>query len=80
MSILFSVVARRNIVLARHADCVGNFSEVTEQLLAKIETSDNAKKTYSQGKFLYHYVCYNGLIFLCIAGKFGIDVHIALFK
>lgn len=67
MAILFSVVARRNIVLARHADCVGNFAEVTEQLLSKIESVENVRKTYSHGRYLYHYVCYNGLIFMCIA-------------
>lgn len=69
MAILFSVVARRNIVLARHADCVGNFAEVTEQLLSKIESVENVRKTYSHGRYLYHYVCYNGLIFMCIAGN-----------
>jgi hypothetical protein len=68
MAILFSVVARQNIVLARHADCVGNFAEVTEQLLAKIDSAENIRKTYSHGRYLYHYVCYNGLIFMCIAG------------
>ena len=68
MAILFSVVARQNIVLARHADCVGNFAEVTEQLLSKIESGENVRKTYSHGRYLYHYVCYNGLIFMCIAG------------
>ena len=69
MSILFSVVARRNIVLARHAEVVGNFSEVTEQLLAKIDSTENLKKSFSHGKYLYHYASHNGLIFLCIAGK-----------
>lgn len=65
MPILFAVVARGSTVLAKHASCAGNFTEVTEQILTKIP-ADNSKLTYSHGSYLFHYVCDDRIIFLCI--------------
>ncbi|XP_076619229.1 vesicle-associated membrane protein 7 [Colletes latitarsis] len=65
MPILYSVVARGQTVLAKHATCVGNFEEVTETILAKIPPH-NDMLTYSQGAYLYHYICYNNIIYMCI--------------
>lgn len=65
MPILFAVVARGGTVLAKYASCAGNFTEVTEQILAKIP-ADNSKLTYSHGSYLFHYVCDDRIIFLCI--------------
>ena len=49
MPILFAVVARGATVLAKYASCAGNFTEVTEQILAKIP-ANNSKLTYSHGR------------------------------
>lgn len=49
MPILFSVVSRGSTVLAKYASCAGNFTEVSEQVLAKI-SPENAKLTYSHGR------------------------------
>uniref|UniRef100_A0A8C4XA95 Vesicle-associated membrane protein 7 n=1 Tax=Erpetoichthys calabaricus TaxID=27687 RepID=A0A8C4XA95_ERPCA len=65
MAILFAVVARGTTVLAKHALCGGNFLEVTEQVLAKIP-SENNKLTYSHGNYLFHYICQDRIIYLCI--------------
>ncbi|MBN3279214.1 VAMP7 protein, partial [Polyodon spathula] len=65
MAILFAVVARGTTILAKHAWCGGNFLEVTEQVLAKIP-SENNKLTYSHGNYLFHYICQDRIIFLCI--------------
>lgn len=65
MPILFSVVARGTIVLAKYATCVGNFTEVTEQILSKIPPHDD-KLTYSHGTYLFHYVAENKLVYFCI--------------
>ncbi|RLU24168.1 hypothetical protein DMN91_004378, partial [Ooceraea biroi] len=65
MPILYSVVARGTIILAKHAACVGNFEEVTAKILAKIPP-DNDKLTYSQGPYLFHYICEDRLIYMCI--------------
>ncbi|XP_069049750.1 vesicle-associated membrane protein 7 [Lepisosteus oculatus] len=65
MAILFAVVARGTTILAKHAWCGGNFLEVTEQILAKIP-SENNKLTYSHSNYLFHYVCQDRIIYLCI--------------
>lgn len=65
MPILYSVVARGTIILAKHAACVGNFEEVTAKILAKIPP-ENDKLTYSQGPYLFHYICEDYLIYMCI--------------
>nr|XP_014030060.1 unnamed protein product [Salmo salar] len=65
MAILFAVVARSCTILAKHAWCGGNFLEVTEQILAKIP-SENNKLTYSHGSYLFHYICHDRIIYLCI--------------
>ncbi|KAI2657332.1 Vesicle-associated membrane protein 7 [Labeo rohita] len=65
MAILFAVVARGSTVLAKHACFSGNFLEVTEQILAKIP-SENNKLTYSHGSYLFHYICHERIVYLCI--------------
>jgi hypothetical protein len=65
MPILYSVVARGITVLAKYASCPGNFSEVTEQIIAKIPP-DDSKLTYSHGSFLFHYICEDRIIYMCI--------------
>ncbi|GLH14562.1 Synaptobrevin [Gryllus bimaculatus] len=65
MPILFSVVARGTTILAKYASCAGNFAEVTEQILGEI-APDNSKLTYSNGSYLFHYICENRIIYMCI--------------
>jgi Regulated-SNARE-like domain len=66
MPIIYSLVARTTTILAKYAECVGNFAEVTEQILPKIQTDVNNKLTYSHGNYLIHYVCENKVIYMCI--------------
>lgn len=65
MPILYSVVSRGATVLAKYATCAGNFAEVTEQIISKIPPH-NDKLTYSHGNYLFHYICENRLIYMCI--------------
>ncbi|CAH2229709.1 jg2259 [Pararge aegeria aegeria] len=65
MAIMFSVVARGTVVLAKYATCAGNFTEVTEQILSKIPPHDD-KLTYSHGNYLFHYIAENKLVYFCI--------------
>jgi len=65
MAILFAVIARGTAILTQYAGCVGNFIEVTEQVLAKISPENN-KLTYSHGSFLFHYICDDRIVYLCI--------------
>ncbi|XP_067948253.1 vesicle-associated membrane protein 7-like [Watersipora subatra] len=65
MPILFSTVSQGVVVLAKHATCSGNFLEVTEQVLGKIRTP-NEKLTYAHGKYLFHYISEDRIVYLCI--------------
>ncbi|KAG8228902.1 hypothetical protein J437_LFUL011149 [Ladona fulva] len=65
MPILYSVIARGTTVLTKFASCPGNFSEVTEQVIEKIPP-ENAKLTYSHGSYLFHYICEDRIIYMCI--------------
>ncbi|KAF5289933.1 hypothetical protein FQA39_LY14942 [Lamprigera yunnana] len=65
MPILYSVISRGATVLAKYAACAGNFPEVTEQIISKIPLQDN-KLTYSHGNYLFHYICQNKIIYMCI--------------
>ncbi|XP_029036195.1 vesicle-associated membrane protein 7 [Osmia bicornis bicornis] len=65
MPILYSVVARGPVVLAKYAACTGNFEEVTENILAKIPPQ-NDRLTYSQGPYRFHYICEDNIIYMCI--------------
>lgn len=66
MPILYSVISRGSTILAKNAECVGNFAEVTEQIINKISLSSNEKLTYSHGKYLIHYICEDRIIYMCI--------------
>ncbi|KAB7505356.1 Vesicle-associated membrane protein 7 [Armadillidium nasatum] len=66
MPILYSVISRNATVLARNAICAGNFAEVTEQILDKINANEASRLTYSHASYLFHYVTENGVIYLCI--------------
>lgn len=65
MPILYSVISRSTTVLAKYAECVGNFAEVTEQIMVKI-AKDNHKLTYSHGSYLIHYIAQDNVIYMCI--------------
>lgn len=65
MPILYSVISRGTTVLAKYAQCVGNFAEVTEQIMLKIK-AENHKLTYSHGNYLIHYICEDRIIYMCI--------------
>lgn len=65
MPLLFSVISRGKTVLAKYATCAGNFAEVTEQIVSKISPYDH-KLTYSHGSYLFHYICENEIIYMCI--------------
>lgn len=65
MPILYSVVARGTTVLAKYASCPGNFAEVTDQILTKIPP-ENGKLTLSHGSYLFHYICEDRIIYMCI--------------
>lgn len=78
MPILYSVISRGTVVLAKYASCAGNFAEVTEQILSKIAPF-NDKLTYSHGNYLFHYVCENRIVYFCITDDVSIYLYITFF-
>ena len=65
--LLCCVVSRGTTVLARYAQCAGNFSEICELVLAKIPPGEG-RMSYSHGEFFYHYTSKQGIITLAISG------------
>ncbi|XP_057334774.1 vesicle-associated membrane protein 7 [Microplitis mediator] len=65
MPILYSVISRGPTILAKYATCTGNFEEVIDKILPKIPPH-NDKLTYSQGPYLFHYICEDRIIYMCI--------------
>lgn len=70
MPILYSVISRGTTPLAKFADCVGNFGEVTEHIIERIDLR-NSKTTYTHGDYLIHYTCENKLVYMCITDNVG---------
>lgn len=77
MPILYSVVCRGTVILAKYASCAGNFAEVTEQIITKIPPQDD-KLTYSHGNYLFHYICENRVVYMCITDDVRIIILIKL--
>ena len=74
--ILCCVVSRGTTVLARYAQCAGNFSEICELVLGKIPPGDG-KMSYSHGEFFYHYTSKQGIITLAISGRKHQELNIS---
>ncbi|XP_050099687.1 vesicle-associated membrane protein 7 [Anopheles aquasalis] len=65
MPIIYSAISRGQTVLAKYADCVGNFTEVAEQIIDRMD--ENAPKlTYKHGNYLIHLIRDNQIIYMCI--------------
>lgn len=69
MAILYSVVSRHKTILSRYAACIGNFGEITDLVLSKLDSETNTKMTYQSGPYNYHYVIQDGVVFLCITDE-----------
>ncbi|XP_026468958.1 vesicle-associated membrane protein 7-like [Ctenocephalides felis] len=67
MPILYSVVFRGTTVLAKYASCTGNFAQVTEEIMVKIPAHD--KLTFSHTNYLFHYICKNRIIYMCLTNN-----------
>ncbi|KAG0248233.1 Vesicle-associated membrane protein, partial [Actinomortierella ambigua] len=66
MSIIYALVARGSIILAEYTNSSGNFTTVTEAILGKIPPN-NSKLTYVYDRYLFHYICEDGLTYMCMA-------------
>lgn len=67
MPIIYAIVARATVVLAEHATLTGNFASVALQILQKIPSQENSQLTLVYDRYLFHYICKDGIIFMCMA-------------
>ena len=68
MPIVFSAIASNRNLVWNFASCDGNFTEITEQVLAKLPPCDS-KMTYSHGVYLLHYIAEDNYLYFCITDK-----------
>lgn len=65
MPLFYSVITRGMVVLAKHANYQGNFAEILEGVLTQIGT-ENKKQSLLHDRYLYHYICEDQIIYMCI--------------
>ncbi|CAI2182429.1 3431_t:CDS:2 [Funneliformis geosporum] len=66
MSLIYGLVARGSVILAEYTSSSGNFTQVTQAILEKIPPN-NSKLTYVYDRYLFHYICEDGLTYMCMA-------------
>ncbi|KAJ1978871.1 hypothetical protein H4R33_005860 [Dimargaris cristalligena] len=80
MAIITALVARGPIILAEHATESGNFNTVTQAILEKIPPN-NSKLTYVYDRYLFHYICQDGIVYMCMADdQFGRRIPFAFLE
>jgi vesicle-associated membrane protein 7 len=80
MSLIYGLVARGSVILAEYTDSSGNFTQVTQAILEKIPPN-NSKLTYVYDRYLFHYICEDGLTYMCMADdSFGRRIPFAFLQ
>ncbi|KAI7828870.1 vesicle-associated membrane protein [Gamsiella multidivaricata] len=80
MSIIYALVARGSVILTEYTNSSGNFTTVTEAILEKIPPN-NSKLTYVYDRYLFHYICEDGLTYMCMADdSFGRRIPFAFLQ
>lgn len=67
MSIYYTVVARKTTILTKYAQYAGNFDQVTNEILRKVDR--DGKLTYTHEKYLFHYIANDMITYLCITDE-----------
>lgn len=73
MPLFYSAVTRGTVVLAKHANYQGNFAEILEGVLVQIG-SENQKQSLLHDHYLYHYICEDQIIYMCITDDVSIKL------
>ncbi|KAL1931017.1 hypothetical protein VTP01DRAFT_10154 [Rhizomucor pusillus] len=80
MSLIYGVVAHGPTILAEHSNSSGNFGTVTQAILEKIPPN-NSKLTYVYDRYLFHYICEDGITYMCMADdSFGRRIPFAFLQ
>ncbi|CAD98619.1 synaptobrevin-like protein, possible [Cryptosporidium parvum Iowa II] len=75
MSIIYSLVAKDNVVLAEYTENTGNFPSIARFLLKKINKSLN-KQSYTYDIYCFHFLIYEpGVIYMAMTDRsFGLTI------
>ncbi|KAG0226567.1 Vesicle-associated membrane protein [Mortierella sp. GBA43] len=80
MSIIYALIARGTVILTEYTSSSGNFTTVTEAILEKIPPN-NSKLTYVYDRYLFHYICEDGLTYMCMTDdSFGRRIPFAFLQ
>eukprot|EP01103_Thecamoeba_quadrilineata_P009288 TRINITY_DN19022_c0_g1_i1.p1 TRINITY_DN19022_c0_g1~~TRINITY_DN19022_c0_g1_i1.p1 ORF type:complete len:219 (+),score=45.55 TRINITY_DN19022_c0_g1_i1:36-692(+) len=80
MPILYSLVARGNVILCDYSPTTGNFTLVARKLLDSIP-NENAMKSYLYDRHIFHYITEDGIIYLCMTDEdFGSTIPFAFLE
>ncbi|KAI9320113.1 synaptobrevin domain-containing protein [Dichotomocladium elegans] len=80
MSLIYAVVAHEAVILAEHSNSSGNFGQVTQAILEKIPPN-NSKLTYVYDSYLFHYICEDGITYMCMGDNaFGRRIPFAFLQ
>lgn len=66
MPLLCTVISRRTTLLCEYGDKSGKLRDVIKNILAEI-TLKKCMKTIQREKYLFHYICADKLIYMCIS-------------
>ncbi|KAI3657854.1 hypothetical protein MP638_003172 [Amoeboaphelidium occidentale] len=83
MSLIYVLVARESTILAEHSNSSGNFAQIAQTILDRIESSATQRKlTYVYDDYLFHYtISSGGLICMCMAdASFGRRIPFAFLQ
>lgn len=64
--IIFSLIAREELVLVEHSIAAGNFQTISNLILAKIPQNDS-QMSFVYDRYFFHYLKNNGITYLCLA-------------
>ncbi|KAI7879889.1 vesicle-associated membrane protein 713-like protein [Lichtheimia hyalospora FSU 10163] len=80
MSLIYSVIAHQAVILTEHSNSGGNYGQVTQAILEKIPPN-NSKLTYVYDSYLFHYICEDGITYMCMAdNSFGRRIPFAFLQ
>ncbi|OII76801.1 synaptobrevin family protein [Cryptosporidium andersoni] len=70
MPLIYSLIARKQTVLAEYTESIGNFSSIARLLLKHINNNKVAKQTYTYDQYCFHYIVSDtGIMFMVMTEK-----------
>ena len=72
MTILYSLVSRKEVVLAEYTSASGNFPQIVRNFLPKLSVQDG-RMSYTYDNFVFHYCCEDSIIYLAMCNEVAKD-------